>query len=59
LWHDKVKSISSGAQYATLQKYFLHPSLAIYFFATLPIKLKMGQQTGAGLLIVNYLDQSL
>jgi hypothetical protein len=32
LWHDKGKSISSDAQYATLQKYCSHPSLVIYFF---------------------------
>jgi hypothetical protein len=28
------KSISSGAHYVTLQKYFSHPSLVIYSFAT-------------------------
>jgi hypothetical protein len=34
------KSISSGAQYATLQKYFSsHPSLVIYFFPTTPKKI--------------------
>jgi hypothetical protein len=31
----------------------------IYFFATPPIKLKLGQQIGGGLLIGNHLDQSL
>jgi hypothetical protein len=35
------KSISSSAQYVTLQKCFSHPSLVIYFFATPPIKLKL------------------
>jgi hypothetical protein len=35
----------------TLQKYFSHPSLVIYSFATPPIKLKLGQQIGGGLLI--------
>jgi hypothetical protein len=30
----------------TLQKYFSHPSLVIYFFATPPMKLKLGQQKG-------------
>jgi hypothetical protein len=28
------KSISSGGQHVTLQKYFSHPSLVIYKFAT-------------------------
>jgi hypothetical protein len=54
-----AKNISSGAQYATLLKYFSHPSLVIYSFATPPIKLKLGQQIGGGLLIANHLDQSL
>jgi hypothetical protein len=31
---SKHKSISSGAQYVTLQKYFSHSSLVIYFFPT-------------------------
>jgi len=53
------KSISSCAHYVTLQKYFSRPSLVIYFFATPPIKLKLGQQIGGGLLIANHLDQSL
>jgi hypothetical protein len=44
----KPKSISSGAQYVTLRKYFSHPSLVMYFFATPPIKLKLGQQIGGG-----------
>jgi len=39
-------SISSGAQYVTVQTYFSHPSLVIHFFATPPINLKPGQQTG-------------
>jgi len=43
------KRISSGAQYATLRKYFSHPSLVIYSFATPPIKLKLGQQIGGGI----------
>ncbi len=46
---------------------FPHSSLVIYFFATSPIKLKLGQQiggwvggwVGGGLLITNHLDQSL
>jgi hypothetical protein len=28
----------------TLKKYFSHPSLIIYSFATIPLKLKLGQQ---------------
>jgi len=47
------------AQYGTLQKYILHPSLVIYVFATPHTKLKLGHQIGAGLLIANHLDQSL
>jgi hypothetical protein len=35
------KSISSSAQYVTLQKCFSHPSSVIYFFGTPPIKLKL------------------
>jgi hypothetical protein len=40
-------------------KYFSHPSLVMYSFATPPIKLKLGQQMSGGLLIANHLDQSL
>ncbi len=40
--HDK--SIWSGAQSVTLQQYFSHPSLVIYFFPTTPIKLKLELQ---------------
>jgi hypothetical protein len=53
------KSISNGAQYVTLQKYFSHPSLVIYFLSTPTIKLMLGYQIGGGLLIANHLDQSL
>jgi hypothetical protein len=49
----------SIAQNVTLQKYFSHPSLVIYFFATPPIEMKLGQQIGEGLLRANHLDQSL
>jgi hypothetical protein len=48
-------SISIGAQYVTLQKYSSHPRLVIYFFPTLPIKLKMGLQVGGRLLIAKHL----
>jgi hypothetical protein len=54
-----AKSISNAAQYVTLRKYFSHPSLVMYSFGTPPIKLKLGQQIGGGLLITNHLDQSL
>ncbi len=53
------KSIFRSDQYVTLQKNFSHPSLVIYFFPTLPIKLKLGLQIGGRLLIANHLDQSL
>jgi hypothetical protein len=33
---EKTKSNSTGAQYVTVQKYFLHPSIVIYFFSTHP-----------------------
>jgi hypothetical protein len=36
-------SISSCSQYATVLKYFWHPSLVMYSFATPPIKVKLGQ----------------
>jgi hypothetical protein len=52
-------SILSGVQYVNLQKYFLHLSLVIYFFPTLPIKLKPSLQLGGRLLVSNHLDQSL
>jgi hypothetical protein len=45
----------------TLQKYFSHPSLIIYFFATPPIKPKMGtapthrtEIEGAAYIVGNY-----
>jgi hypothetical protein len=46
-------------QYVTLLKYVSHPSLVLYSFATPPIKLKLGQEIGGGLLIAKHLDQSL
>jgi hypothetical protein len=36
------KSISSSAQYVTLDKYFSHPSLVIYFFSVPTHKTKAG-----------------
>jgi len=55
-----LKCISRGAQYVTQQKYFSHPSLVIYWLATPPGKLKMGQPIGVGrLLIASHLDESL
>jgi hypothetical protein len=53
------KSISSSAQYRTLQKYFSHPSLVTYLFPTPSIKLKLGLQKGGRLLMAKHLDQSL
>jgi len=50
------KSIPSGAQYVTLQKYFSHPSLVIYFFATPHLRLKQRLEIGERL--PNQLDQS-
>jgi hypothetical protein len=40
------------------KKYFSHPSLVIYFSATLQIKLKGRHQIGERLLIANHLEQS-
>jgi hypothetical protein len=51
-------SITSSAQNETLQKYFSHPSLVIFFLATPPIKLKVRLQIGGRLLIANHLFQS-
>jgi hypothetical protein len=56
---EECKSISTGAQYMTLRKYFSHPSLVMYSSATPPIKLKLGQQIGGGRLIANHMDESL
>jgi hypothetical protein len=50
------ESISSGAQYVTLRKYYSHPSLVMYSFAIPPIKLKLVQQIDGGLLLANHLD---
>jgi hypothetical protein len=56
----KAESISSGgAQYAILENIFHIPVSVIYFFATPPKKLKLGQQISRGLLRANHLDQSL
>ncbi len=40
-------------------KYFSHPSIVLYSLAIPPLKLKLGQQIGEGLLIANHLDESL
>jgi hypothetical protein len=42
----------------TLQIYFSHPSLVIYFFPTQPRKPSLGLQIGGRLLIAAQLDQS-
>jgi hypothetical protein len=52
------KSISSGAQYVTLQKYFLHPGFSYLLFPTPPTKLKLGLQIDGRLLIATHLDKS-
>jgi len=39
-------SIPRGARYKTLQKYFSHPSLVIYFFLNPTHKTKTGMQIG-------------
>jgi hypothetical protein len=66
LWHNAKfshftdsKSISGSAPYVTLQKYFSNPFFVIYFFASPPIKLKLGLQMGGRLLIANHPNQSL
>jgi len=43
-----LRASPSGAQYVTLRKYFSHPSLVMYSFATPATKLKLGQQIGGG-----------
>jgi hypothetical protein len=48
--------ISRGAWDLTLQKYFSHPSLVIYLFPNLPIKLKLGLEIGGRQLIATHLD---
>jgi len=53
-----AQSICSRAQYVICKKYFSHPSLVIYVYATPKIKLKVGHQIGGGLLIANHLEQS-
>jgi hypothetical protein len=37
-----MRAPSGGAEHVTLQNYFSHPSLVIYFFPTPPIKLETG-----------------
>jgi hypothetical protein len=54
-----TKSSSNGTLYATLQKYFSHPRLVLYFLFPIPhIKLKLVPQTGGRLVIATQLDQS-
>jgi hypothetical protein len=60
LWRSVTPEDDLRASLAALRrKYFSHPSLVMYSFATPPTKLKLGQQIGGGLLITNHLDQSL
>jgi hypothetical protein len=51
-----LESISSGAQYVILRKYFSRPLRHV--LVCNPTN-KLGQQIGRGLLIANHLDQSL
>ncbi len=51
------KSISSSAQYVTLRKYVFTYKFSYVLFCNPPIKLKLGQQIGRGLLIANHLGQ--
>jgi hypothetical protein len=52
-------AVLSTCPLSCIRKYFSHPSLVIYFFTTPPIKLKLRQQIGRGVLTANHLDQSL
>jgi hypothetical protein len=52
-------SISSGAQYVTLDSKIKCLSLAVFFLAIPPIKLKLELHIRWGLLIAKHLDQSL
>ncbi len=59
-WRQWRKSIpTGGAQYVTLQKYFSHPSLVIYFFCNPTHKTETGTANKWELLIANHLGQSL
>ncbi len=53
---DTYLSISSDAQYGTLEFFFL--TSKFYLFPSPPIKLKLGLQIGERLLIATHLDQS-
>jgi hypothetical protein len=52
--------ISSGAQYVTLQKYFSHPSLVIYFLSnpTHKTKTRTPNKWETTKVIATHLDQS-
>ncbi len=56
---EKCKGPGGGIDRCIMHQVHTSPSLVIYIFATPPIKLKLGQQIGGGLLIANHLDQSL
>jgi hypothetical protein len=55
--YQTLKSLSSSAQYVTLQKYFSHPSSSCLLGKTKPIKLILRLQIGGRLPIATYLDQ--
>jgi hypothetical protein len=42
-----IRASPVDAQYVSIQKYFSHPSLVIYFFPTSPIKRKLGLSIGS------------
>jgi hypothetical protein len=52
------KSIPNSAQYVTQQRKFSRQNSVIYFFSTLPIRLKLGLHIGVRLRMTNHLDQS-
>ncbi len=54
-----TRSISNGAQYVTLGSKIKCLSLAVFFLAIPPIKLKLELHIRGGLLIANHLAQSL
>jgi hypothetical protein len=54
---NTAKSITIGAQCVTLQKYFSHPSLLLFFFPTPSIKLKLIGLEISWKLIANHIDQ--
>jgi hypothetical protein len=50
--------IPNGAQYVTLQIYFSHPSLVIYFFPITPVQIELALNRSGRPLIANHLNQT-